>query len=170
MIHEAVRIIREEEPTRLSSFDKVFRGDIETIIAKALQKDRTHRYQSAAHLADDIGRYVAGLPVVAADGAVLGFLAERDIVATVDRHAGGIRHLSVGDVMRRPAPVCGVDDTLHEVMARMTRDRLRHIVVVDAGRIAGLISVGDLVKHRLEELETEANVLRDYVAAQRALH
>jgi CBS domain-containing protein len=112
---------------------------------------------------------IGGLPVVEADGSVAGFIAERDIVAAVDRHAGGIRHLAGADAMRRPAPMGAGEATLHEVMGRMTRDRLRHIVVVEAGRIAGLISVGDLVKHRLEELETEAGVLRDYVAAQRAL-
>jgi signal-transduction protein with cAMP-binding, CBS, and nucleotidyltransferase domain len=53
-------------------------------------------------------------------------------------------------------------------MQRMTRERLRHLVVLDQDRIVGMVSVGDLVKHRLEQLETEAGVLRDYVAAQRA--
>jgi CBS domain-containing protein len=112
---------------------------------------------------------IGGLPVVAPDGAVVGFLAEREIVQAVDQTGGSVRDLPARRFMRSPAPTCSTDDSLQDVMSRMTRDRLRHIVVVQAGRIEGLISVGDLVKHRLDELETEAGVLRDYVTAQRAL-
>jgi len=65
MIHEAARVIREEEPTRLSAVNRSFRGDIETIVAKALEKDKTRRYQSAAELADDIHRYLHDEPIVA---------------------------------------------------------------------------------------------------------
>ncbi len=65
MIHEAVRVIREDDPTPLSSIDRVFRGDVETIIAKALQKERIRRYQSASALADDIRRYLSDQPIVA---------------------------------------------------------------------------------------------------------
>ena len=111
---------------------------------------------------------IGGLPVVGADGTPLGFVAERDVVRAVDRNPEGIRHLAVDAVMQAPAPTCTGDDSLRRVMGRMTRERLRHLIVVDGGRIAGVISVGDLVKHRLEQLETEAGVLRDYVAAQRA--
>ncbi len=112
---------------------------------------------------------IGGLPVVADDNSPVGFLAERDVVRVVDEHPDGIGNLRVKDVARRPAPTCQADDPLHEVMARMTRDRLRHLVVVDGKGIEGVISVGDLVKHRLRQLETETGVLRDYVAAQRAL-
>ncbi len=65
MIHEAVRVIREDDPTPLSSIDRVFRGDVETIIAKALQKERIRRYQSASDLAGDIRRYLTDQPIVA---------------------------------------------------------------------------------------------------------
>ncbi len=65
MIHEAVRVIREDDPTPLSSIDRVFRGDVETIIAKALQKERTRRYQNASDLAGDIRRYLSDQPIVA---------------------------------------------------------------------------------------------------------
>lgn len=70
--------------------------------------------------------------------------------------------------MQRPAPTCTVEDILDEVTARMNRERLRHLVVLDGQRMAGIISVGDLIKRRLEELEIETGVLRDYVVAQRA--
>ncbi|MHC4218851.1 MAG: serine/threonine protein kinase [Planctomycetota bacterium] len=65
MVHEAVRIIREHEPTRLSSINRVFRGDVETIVGKALEKNRTRRYQSASELGSDIWRYLHDQPIVA---------------------------------------------------------------------------------------------------------
>jgi CBS domain-containing protein len=114
-------------------------------------------------------RKIGGAPVVGRDGELMGFVAEREFVIAVDRTNASIRRKSIDHVMRTPAPVCSADDTLQDVMTRMTHQRLRHLVVVDGGRVAGVISVGDIVKHRLDELETEAGVLRDYVAAQRAV-
>ncbi|HET9947667.1 MAG TPA: CBS domain-containing protein [Longimicrobiales bacterium] len=111
---------------------------------------------------------VGGLPVVDDDGALVGFISEREVVDAVDRSAEDVLELRVAFLMRQPAPACRSDDGIQQVMRRMTRDRLRHLVVVEEGRIRGVISVGDLVKQRLEELETEAGVLRDYIAAQRA--
>ncbi len=111
---------------------------------------------------------VGGLPVVDEKGRLVGFLAERDVVALVDSKTSDVRDTPVSAAMRRPAPVCSADESLRTAMTRMTRERLRHLVVMDGDRIAGVISVGDIVKQRLEQLETEAGVLRDYVAAQRA--
>jgi CBS domain-containing protein len=111
--------------------------------------------------------HVGGLPVVGVGGGVIGFVAEREIVKAVDANHD-VKHSAVERIMRRPAPACTADDTLQDVMVRMTRDRLRHLVVLDGDRLIGVISVGDLVKHRLEQLETETGVLRDYVAAHRA--
>lgn len=111
---------------------------------------------------------VGGLPVMSEDGGLVGFLSERDIVRLVHDGSGDIRGRPISEVMRRPAPTCSADDPVRSVMARMTKERLRHLVVMDGKRIAGVISVGDIVKQRLEQLETEAGVLRDYVAAQRA--
>jgi CBS domain-containing protein len=111
---------------------------------------------------------VGGLPVVGSDASLVGFVSERDVVNAVDRHSTNVRDAGVASIMRSPAPVCSSDDPIREVMVRMTRERLRHLVALDQDRIAGVISVGDLVKLRLEQLETEAGVLRDYVAGQRA--
>ena len=111
---------------------------------------------------------IGGLPVVDDQGSPVGFLSERDVVRAVEKHPAGVGTLPVRQAMRRPAPTCRADDPLREVMGRMTRNRLRHLVVAGDDGIKGVISVGDLVKHRLEELETETGVLRDYVAAQRA--
>jgi CBS domain-containing protein len=111
---------------------------------------------------------IGGLPVVDGTGALMGFVSEREIVDGVQRHGRSVHDLDVRAIMRHPAPTCGPDEPLRAVMGRMTRERLRHLVVVDDGKVAGVISVGDLVKHRLDEVETEAGVLRDYVAGQRA--
>lgn len=111
---------------------------------------------------------IGGLPVVEPGGGVVGFLSERDVVRALDGRGGEIRQLPVTEVMARPAPACSVDDLLREVMSRMTGQRLRHLVVMDDGEMAGIISVGDLVKHRMQELETEAGVLRDVVVGLRA--
>ncbi len=110
---------------------------------------------------------VGGLPVVVPDGTVVGVLAERDVVRAVHERGDRVRRTRVRDVML-PPPICSGDDEHEALMGRMTRSRLRHLVVVDDGQVTGVISVGDLVKYRLEQLETETGVLRDYVAAQRA--
>lgn len=112
---------------------------------------------------------VGGLPVVAPDGSLVGFVSERDVARAVERHRRDVGELPVTSIMTKPAPTCAATDPIQGVMARMTRERLRHLVVVESGRPSGVISVGDLVKHRLEELETEAGVLRDYVAGRRAI-
>lgn len=113
---------------------------------------------------------IGGLPVLGMGGEPVGMLSERDVVRAVERDTEApIGHLPVSTVMRRPVPTCSADDRVHDAMGRMTRERFRHLVVLgDDGRIQGVISVGDLVKHRLQELELEAGVLRDYVAARRA--
>jgi len=111
---------------------------------------------------------IGGLPVCRPGGPVLGFVSERDVVRVVNGSCEDVRREAVEDIMATPPPLCQIDDPLHEVMTRMTRERLRHLVVVDGDRIEGILSIGDLVKHRIRELETEAGVLRDYVAGQRA--
>ena len=111
---------------------------------------------------------VGALPVLNADGALTGVISERDIVRAVHVNLDYLRTARIDRIMRHPAPVCTPDESLHEVMSRLTRERVRHLVVVEDGRPVGVVSVGDLVKHRLEQLETEAGVLRDYVAARRA--
>lgn len=103
-----------------------------------------------------------GALVVTRDGErVEGVLSERDIVRGLGRHGAGLLDMSVVAVMSRPVPVCAPGDLLTTVMAQMTRTRNRHIPVVEEGRLCGILSVGDVVKHRLEEMELQASVLRD---------
>ena len=90
-----------------------------------------------------------------------GLLGEREVVRGLAKHGAGLLDMRVHDVMARSVPICSSQDTIRHAMAEMTRSRNRHLPVVDDGALSGLISIGDVVKHRLEELELEALVLRD---------
>ena len=107
-----------------------------------------------------------GALVVTDDGArVDGVVSERDVVTGLNRHGAALLEMRVGDVMSRGVPVCSPDDSIKHVMAEMTRSRHRHVPVVEHGRLCGIVSIGDVVKNRLEELELETNVLRDVYRA-----
>lgn len=109
-----------------------------------------------------------GALVVSDDGGgVDGILAEREVVRGLARHGAHLLDLRVRDAMARSVPVCSPHDSIRDVMAEMTRSRNRHLPVVDGGVLCGLISLGDIVKHRLEELELEAQVLRDVAIRHR---
>jgi CBS domain-containing protein len=110
---------------------------------------------------------IGGMPVVTPDGTVVGFIGERDIVKTMNSHLDPIRHMLVQEVMR-PAAFCDPDDSVETVMQRMTSERARHLVVRENGHLLGVVSVGDMLKFRVGQLEMETAVLRDYLAAQRA--
>lgn len=144
---------------------------VRTLLAKKSDRVITIMPEAQASLAAHllIRHEVGGLPVVAANGQLVGFLAERELVRALDQNDGSIERLTVARIMRSPAPTCGLDDALPDVMGRMTRDRLRHMVAMDGDTIVGIVSVGDMVKHQLEQLRLEAGVLRDYVAGQRAM-
>ncbi|MBW3534030.1 MAG: CBS domain-containing protein [Gemmatimonadetes bacterium] len=111
---------------------------------------------------------IGALPVVEDDDRPVGILSERDVVRALHKHGAPTPTLSVRRAMRTPPPTCELDTTVLEATSRMTRERARHLIVCGEGRLVAVLSVGDLVKHRLEQMETEASVLRDYVAAQRA--
>jgi CBS domain-containing protein len=108
-----------------------------------------------------------GALVVSADGErVDGVLSERDVVRGLARHGITLLDTPVSSVMTRRPPVCSPDETLATVMSQMTRTRNRHLPVVEDGKLRGIVSIGDIVKHRLEEMELEANVLRDAYLAR----
>lgn len=102
-----------------------------------------------------------GALVVMEDGRVLGVLSEGDIVAGLKVHGARVLDKPAGALMTRNVPVCSPEDSLRSVMAQMTRTRNRHLPVIDEGRLSGIVSLGDVVKHRLEEMELEAQVLRE---------
>lgn len=103
-----------------------------------------------------------GALVVTSDGErVEGVLSERDVVRGLAKFGSDVLGMQVAEVMSEPTPMCTPDDTVKHVMEEMTRTRNRHLPVVDEARLAGIVSIGDVVKSRLEELELETNVLRD---------
>jgi CBS domain-containing protein len=135
---------------------------------EGILKDKGHGVETVAPgtalplAVDRLSAMRIGALVVSADGAkVEGVISERDIVRGLARHAQRLLDLTVADVMASNVPVCSPDDSIVDVMAQMTRTRNRHIPVVQGGRLYGLVSIGDLLKHRLEELELQTNVLRD---------
>jgi CBS domain-containing protein len=103
-----------------------------------------------------------GALVVCRDGErVEGVLSERDLVRGLARHGADLLEMSVVAIMSRNVPTCGPEDSLAFVMDQMTRTRQRHLPVLEAGTLCGIVSIGDVVKHRLEEMELETHVLRD---------
>ena len=111
---------------------------------------------------DRLSSMQIGALVVSVDGRkVEGVVSERDVVRGLAKHGGRMLDLKVSEVMERHVPVCSPDDPIGDVMAQMTRTRNRHIPVVHNRQLYGLVSIGDLLKNRLEELELQTNVLRD---------
>ena len=111
---------------------------------------------------------IGAVPVVSREGKLMGIFGERDVLRGLRQHGSPLTQMEVRQVMQRDLPTCETDSSVLELMNRMTRDRLRHVMVLEEGRLVGIVSVGDLVKNRLDQLETEANILRDYVIAARA--
>jgi CBS domain-containing protein len=106
-----------------------------------------------------------GALVVLEGDHLAGMISERDVVRAFAAHRAEAAEIKVEDVMARNLITCGAEDSLTRVLGLMTRHRVRHLPVLEAGRLVGLISIGDAVKHRLDELELEAAVLRDaYIA------
>jgi len=107
---------------------------------------------------------IGALVVVAgADEQVAGILSERDIVRALAQRGPGVLQEAVGQVMTRRVVTCTESDTVAALMERMTQGKFRHLPVVERGKLVGLVSIGDVVKHRLGEMEHESNALREYI-------
>ena len=102
-----------------------------------------------------------GALVVTSGKAVLGLISEREIVHAFSRYGESATSMPVKEIMRYGVITVSPDESVSRVMQLMTRHRIRHMPVLRDGEIAGIISIGDVVKHRLEDLESETNVLRD---------
>ena len=98
-----------------------------------------------------------------AGGRLSGILSERDIVRAVSEHGTGALGLPVGQVMTRNVTTCGEEDSIAGIMERMTAGKFRHMPVLKDGKLIGLISIGDVVKQRVEEIERDADALREYI-------
>lgn len=108
-----------------------------------------------------------GAVVVCEDGVNLfGLVSERDIVQALRFYGARALDLRASDIMVRRPVTCQLEDSITHVMAQMTRHRVRHLPVAEGGRLQGIVSIGDVVKHRLDELEMETNILREAFLAR----
>jgi CBS domain-containing protein len=98
-----------------------------------------------------------------AGGRLAGILSERDIVRAVARDGAEALHYPVGQVMTRDVVTCGENDTCADIMEQMTSHKFRHLPVMRDNELIGLISIGDVVKQRVDEVERESEAMRDYI-------
>jgi CBS domain-containing protein len=109
-------------------------------------------------------RRIGAVVVTGPDSRVAGILSERDIVRSLSERGPAALDDNVAAVMTRKVMTCTEAETVAAIMERMTAGKFRHLPVVEQGRLAGIISIGDVVKWRLEEIEGETNALREYIA------
>lgn len=108
-------------------------------------------------------RRIGAAPVVDDHGVLVGMLSERDVMRIVGEHGASITHQTAADVMTTLIASCTPNSTILDAMLLMTNKRCRHLPVFDDGALVGLVSIGDLVKARLEEAEFEVASLRAYI-------
>ncbi len=137
----------------------------------AILNDKGRSVECAApdHTVMDVARRlsarrIGAIVVTAADGSVAGIISERDIIRVLGSHGVEAMQWPVADVMTRRVVSCREHDTIDQLMELMTEHRFRHLPVVEKGRLVGLVSIGDVVKRRVAEVESEAIAMRDYIA------
>ena len=108
-----------------------------------------------------------GALVVTSENAILGLISEREIVHAFSRHGEMAASMLVKEIMQSGVTTVSPDESVNRVMKLMTHHRVRHMPVLRGGKLVGIVSIGDVVKHRLEDLELETNVLRDVYNAAR---
>jgi CBS domain-containing protein len=108
-------------------------------------------------------RKIGAVVITGLDRQVTGILSERDIVRAFAASGPAALDQPVGQVMTRKVMTCDEAETVSSLMGRMTQGKFRHLPVVEGGRLAGIVSIGDVVKYRLEEMENESTALREYI-------
>lgn len=106
---------------------------------------------------------IGAVIVTGADDHVAGILSERDIVRSLAERGPSVLAEPVGNVMTRKVVTCSESDTVAAIMERMTAGKFRHVPVVERGRLTGVVSIGDVVKYRLGEIERESRAMREYI-------
>jgi CBS domain-containing protein len=109
-------------------------------------------------------RRIGAIVITGPGERVAGILSERDIVRVLAAQGPAVLDEQVGGIMTRNVVTCTSDETVIDIMERMTAHRFRHLPVVEQNRLVGIISIGDVVKRRVEEIEGESNALREYIA------
>jgi CBS domain-containing protein len=108
-------------------------------------------------------RRIGAVVVTGADRRIVGILSERDVVRVLGDKGPSALDMPIAEVMTRKVTTCSMRDTVAELMERMTEGKFRHVPVIDEGRLAGIVSIGDVVKWRVHEIEDESDALRDYI-------
>jgi CBS domain-containing protein len=121
----------------------------------------TAKLHAAAKLLS--ARKIGALLILGAGGRLAGILSERDIVRVIADKGASALDLPVGQAMTREVTTCAEDDTCAEIMERMTTGKFRHLPVLRDSTLVGLVSIGDVVKQRVEEIERESEAMRDYI-------
>jgi CBS domain-containing protein len=106
---------------------------------------------------------IGAVVIVGADHRIVGILSERDIVRALAEQGRKALDEPVSAAMTRKVSTCHERETISSIMERMTLGKFRHVPVVDQGRLAGIISIGDVVKHRIGEVERDSAAMRDYI-------
>lgn len=107
-------------------------------------------------------RRIGALPVIE-DGRIAGIISERDVIYRLRSHGAEAMEWEVARVMTSPAITAEPSTAVLAALALMTQRRIRHLPIVEAGAICGIVSIGDLVKHRMERIESEAEAMRSYI-------
>ena len=107
-------------------------------------------------------RRIGALPVVE-DGRVVGIMSERDVIYCLKDHGSEVLDWSVSRLMTSPAITAEPSTRVLTALATMTQRRIRHLPVVEGGELIGIVSIGDLVKHRMDRIEAEAEAMRAYI-------
>jgi CBS domain-containing protein len=106
---------------------------------------------------------IGAVLVLGADRRLVGILSERDIVRVLAERGRSALDEPVSGAMTRKVSTCNETETVAAIMERMTEGKFRHVPVVDQGRLIGIVSIGDVVKHRLHEMERDSAAMRDYI-------
>ncbi len=108
-----------------------------------------------------------GAIIVSSNGSTVdGIVSERDVAFGLAEHGADLLNMKVSDLMTRSVVTCSRDSTISDLMKLMTQRRIRHLPVVENGKLVGVISIGDIVKHRVAEMQLETDVMRDYAIAR----
>ena len=122
---------------------------------------------SIGEVAERLRSADVGVMIVSNDGELLkGLISERDIAHGLAVHGAALLSLKVSDLMTRSVITCALKDSVADIERIMTMRRIRHIPVVDGGKVVGVVSIGDVLKSKISEIELEANVLRDLAVAR----
>jgi CBS domain-containing protein len=108
-------------------------------------------------------RKIGALLILGADHRVMGILSERDIVRVLAERGAAVLDEPLAQVMTRKVVTCSQSETIGGIMEQMTKGKFRHVPVVEQDQVVGVVSIGDVVKHRLQEMERESAALRDYI-------